>query len=143
MFTFLYADLHAHMIALAIAMLALAWAVAVLLGKAHWRNIGVGVLSIFFGGMAIGAMSPTNLSDIYAYLPIGMVALGYTLYRYSDICRFTWPSWISSTGKRLLVAAGGMLTGSGLVLSVSALVTVGSTHVWSSHGWHTIHSVLI
>jgi uncharacterized membrane protein len=90
-------------------MLALAWAVAVLLGKAHWRNIGVGVLSIFFGGMAIGAMYPTNLSDIYAYLPIGMVALGYTLYRYSDIRRFTWPSWISSTVKRLIIAAGGML----------------------------------
>jgi YYY domain-containing protein len=108
-FTFLYADLHAHMIAMAIAMLALAWAVAVLLGKAHWRSVGAGVLSIIFGGMAIGAMYPTNLSDIYAYLPIGMVALGYTLYRYSNLRRFTWPPRITPTVKRLIIAAGGML----------------------------------
>ncbi len=108
-FTFLYADLHAHMIAMAIAMLALAWAVAVLLGKAHWRSVGAGVLSIIFGGMAIGAMYPTNLSDIYAYLPIGMAVLGYALYRYSDIRRFTWPPRITSTVKRLIIASGGML----------------------------------
>ena len=81
-FTFLYADLHAHMIAMAIAMLALTWAVAVLLGKAHWQSIGAGLLSIILGGLAIGAMYPTNLSDIYAYLPIGMVVLGYALFRY-------------------------------------------------------------
>jgi YYY domain-containing protein len=108
-FTFLYADLHAHMIAMAIAMLALAWAVAVLLGKAHWRSVGAGILSIIFGGMAIGAMYPTNLSDIYAYLPIGMAVLGYALYRYSDIRRFTWPPRITSTVKRLIIAIGGML----------------------------------
>jgi YYY domain-containing protein len=109
MFTFLYADLHAHMIAMAIAMLALTWAVAVLLGKAHWTSIGAGVLSIILGGLAIGAMYPTNLSDIYAYLPIGMVVLGYSLFRYSDIRRFSWPPRIAPTVKRLLIAGAGML----------------------------------
>ena len=108
-FTFLYADLHAHMIAMAIAMLALAWAVAVLLGKAHWKSIGAGVLSIVFGGLAIGAMYPTNLSDIYAYLPIGMVVLGYALFRYGDIGRFTWLPRITPTVKRLFIAGGGLL----------------------------------
>ncbi len=109
MFTFLYADLHAHMIAMAIAMLALTWAVAVLLGKAHWKSIGAGFLSIVLGGLAIGAMYPTNLSDIYAYLPIGMLVLGYALFRYADIQRFTWLPRITPVVKRLLTAGAGML----------------------------------
>jgi uncharacterized membrane protein len=89
-FTFLYADLHAHMIALALACLALTWAVAVLMGKARWQNAGVGVVSILLGGLAIGALYPTNLSDIYTYLPLGMVPLGYAIFRYADIGRLTW-----------------------------------------------------
>ena len=109
LFTFLYADLHAHMIAMAIAMLALTWAVAVLLGKAHWKSIGAGLLSIVLGGLAIGAMYPTNLSDIYAYLPIGMVVLGYALFRYTDLQRFTWLPRIPPMVKRLLTAGAGML----------------------------------
>lgn len=108
-FTFLYADLHAHMIAMAIAMLALTWVVAVLLGKAHWRNVGAGIASIILGGLAIGALYPTNLSDIYTYLPIAMLVLGYALYRYVNIGRFTWLPKISSVIKRLAVAGLAML----------------------------------
>ncbi len=108
-FTFLYADLHAHMIAMAIAMLALAWAVAILLGQARWKNIAAGILSFVLGGLAIGAMYPTNLSDIYIYLPIGMVVLGYTLFRYADIGFFTWLPKVHMLLKRLLVAGAAML----------------------------------
>jgi len=108
-FTFLYADLHAHMIAMAIAMLALAWAVAVLMGKAHWQSVGAGVGSIILGGLAIGALYPTNLSDIYTYLPIGMVVLGYALFRYVDSGHLTWLPKIASTVKRLIIAGLGML----------------------------------
>ncbi len=85
MFTFLYADMHAHMIAMVIAMLALTWAVAVLLGKARWQSVGAGAASIILGGLAIGALYPTNLSDIYTYLPIGMLVLGYALFRYGNV----------------------------------------------------------
>jgi YYY domain-containing protein len=109
MFTFLYADLHAHMIAMVIAMLALTWAVAVLLGKAHWQSVGAGVLSIFLGGLAIGALYPTNLSDIFTYLPIGMLVLGYAIFRYADAARLSWLPKISSTIKRLALAGLGML----------------------------------
>jgi YYY domain-containing protein len=109
MFTFLYADLHAHMIAMVIAMLALTWAVAVLMGKAHWQSVGAGVLSIILGGMAIGALYPTNLSDIYTYLPIGMLVLGYAIFRYAGPGRFSWLPKISSVIKRLVVSGLGML----------------------------------
>jgi YYY domain-containing protein len=103
-FTFLYADLHAHMIAMAIAMLAVAWAVAVLMGKAHWQSLAAGVGAIFIGGLAIGALYPTNLSDIYTYLPIGMVVLGYSLFRYADITRIAWLPRAPATLKRLSLA---------------------------------------
>ena len=109
MFTFLYADLHAHMIAMAIAMLALTWVVAVLLGKARWQSVGAGAASIILGGLAIGALYPTNLSDIYTYLPIGMLVLGYAIFRYANVGRLAWLPKISSTIKRLAAAGSGML----------------------------------
>src|SRR4030065_402621 len=109
MFTFLYGDLHAHMIALAIAMLALTWVVAVLMGKARWQSVGAGALSILIGGLAIGALSPTNLSDIYTYLPIGMLVFGYAIFRYADVTWITWFSQIKPTVKRLTLAVTGML----------------------------------
>jgi len=88
-FTFLYADLHAHMIALPIALLVVAWALSVVLGKAWARNgqrslLQIG-LSLLLGGLAIGAMSPVNLSDIYTYLPLGAVAVSYAIWRYWQV----------------------------------------------------------
>ncbi len=85
-FTFLYADLHAHMIALPIALLVVAWALAVVLGKAWSRQGGRSPLqislSLLLGGLTIGAMYPVNLSDIYTYLPLGVVAAAYAVWRY-------------------------------------------------------------
>lgn len=109
MFTFLYADLHAHMIAIAIAMLALAWAVAVLLGKARWKSPTGVVFCFILGGLAIGALYPTNLSDIYAYLPIGMLVLGYSIFRYVDLQGFTWLPKINDLVKRLVISVVAML----------------------------------
>jgi YYY domain-containing protein len=108
-FTFLYADLHAHMMAMAIAMLALAWAVAVLLGKAHWKSLTGGIISFLLGSLAIGALYPTNLSDIYVYLPIGMLVLGYALFRYVNLQRLAWLPKINDLWKRLGVAGAGMV----------------------------------
>jgi len=87
-FTFLYGDLHAHLIALPIALLAIAWALSVVLGRAWlykgkrsvWR-IGVG---LFLGGLIVGALYPVNLSDIYTYLPLGVAALAYAIWFYGD-----------------------------------------------------------
>ncbi len=88
-FTFLYADLHAHMIALPIAMIVIAWTLSVVLGKA-WKQNGQRsmlqvALSLLIGGLAIGAMYPVNLSDIYTFLPLGVVALSYAIWRYWQV----------------------------------------------------------
>ncbi|MEO8356418.1 MAG: DUF2298 domain-containing protein [Chloroflexota bacterium] len=97
LFTFIYSDLHAHMIAMLPALLALSWALAVVAGRARWRNQVSAGLGFVIGGLIIGALYPSNLSDIYTYLPIGLVALGYTIWRYSDA---------SSLGHRLALVAG-------------------------------------
>jgi YYY domain-containing protein len=84
LFTFLYSDLHAHMIAMPIMLLALSWALAIVAGRARWRNQLSAGLGFAVGGLIIGALYPSNLSDIYTYLPIGLAALGYVIWRYAE-----------------------------------------------------------
>lgn len=68
LFTFLYADLHAHMMAMPIAFLALAFALAYASGARKWSAIAL-------GAMAVGALWPTNSWDYPIYLLVGAVAL--------------------------------------------------------------------
>ncbi len=85
LFTFLYSDLHAHMIVMPIALLAISWALSVLAGRAKWANQLSAGLGIVIGGLIIGAAYPTNLSDSYTYLAIGMAALAYSIWRYAEV----------------------------------------------------------
>lgn len=80
LFTLLYADLHAHLLALPITLLALALAVAILLGRARWQPRGAGLLWLLFSALAIGALRPTNTWDFPPYLLLGMAAAGYALW---------------------------------------------------------------
>ena len=84
LFTFIYSDLHAHMIAMPLALLAISWALAIVVGRAKWQNRFAAVLGFVVGGLVIGALYPSNLSDMYTYLPVGLVALGYVIWRYAD-----------------------------------------------------------
>jgi YYY domain-containing protein len=84
LFTFIYSDLHAHMIAMPLALLALSWALAIVAGRSKWRNPLAAALGFAAGGLIIGALYPSNLSDMYTYLPIGLAALGYGIWRYSQ-----------------------------------------------------------
>jgi len=83
LFTFIYSDLHAHMIAIPLALLAVSWALAMLLNRARWRNPLSAVLGLVAGGLILGAFYPVNLSDTYTYLLIGIIAIGYTVFRYA------------------------------------------------------------
>jgi YYY domain-containing protein len=70
-FTFLYADLHAHMMAMPIAFLALAFALAFAGGARKWP-------AVLMGAIATGMLWPTNTWDYppYVLLSIAGLALG-------------------------------------------------------------------
>ncbi len=107
-FTVIYADPHAHLYALPIALVALAWALSVALARGRWRG-WVGTLSGFLiGGMAIGVLRPTNTWDMPTYLGLGVVALGYALWRNYDRIKSSWLSVFPAAVRRLLVVAGGV-----------------------------------
>jgi YYY domain-containing protein len=95
-FTFLYADLHAHMIAMPITLLVLALAVS-WLTRPPLGTWG-GVVSIGLGGLAAGALRPTNTWDYPTYLVIGAVALFMGTWANEPLDRIsTWVRFILRT----------------------------------------------
>jgi YYY domain-containing protein len=109
-FTFTYADLHAHMIALPITLLAIGWALAILLGRWQWakerRAKWTQFISCFvLGGVVIGALRPTNTWDLPTYLALACVVILYTIIRYADLPAWFLPKldeWL----RRVLYALG-------------------------------------
>jgi YYY domain-containing protein len=119
-FTFLYADLHAHMMAMPVAFLALAWAVSLVLGGWSGRSSTLTVvgfcLSFFLGALASGALYPINLSDRYTYLALGVVAVAYSTWRFMDVDVLHWLPGLPRFSRRMLLTAGGVLLFAGLSL---------------------------
>jgi YYY domain-containing protein len=77
-FTFLYGDLHAHMISLPLTMLALGWCLALVLpargaGNSWWET----ALRWLLGGVAIGVLQATNIWDWPTYAVLGFLAVLY------------------------------------------------------------------
>jgi YYY domain-containing protein len=107
-FTFLYADLHAHLIALPFTLLALGMAVNILRGTANhirearaagsesplarlWnlvRDLDIGLIV----GMAlvVGALWPTNTWDFPTYLVVGACALAVRAYARERRIAWQW-----------------------------------------------------
>jgi YYY domain-containing protein len=68
LFTFLYADLHAHMMAMPFAYLALAFVLSFAAGARRW-------VAIILGAAVVGSLWPTNTWDYPVYLVIAAAAL--------------------------------------------------------------------
>ena len=115
-FTVLYGDPHAHLFALPVALLALGWALSVALGSGRWRSLGGGALGFILGALAIGALYPINLSDIYTYLPLSLVAIAYALWRHYDADRAGWLTPVPIKFRRFLAPALGVFLLAALVL---------------------------
>jgi YYY domain-containing protein len=91
-FTFLYGDLHAHMTAFPLTLMAIALAV-------HWvRSPRPRWPSLLVGGLVIGALYPTNTWDYPTYLALGLGGLALGTWRLeksqrptkSDLWAFVW-----------------------------------------------------
>ena len=103
-FTFLYSDLHAHMIVLPLALFVLAWVISFIktrgrMTPAQW------IASFFAGGLMLGALYPTNLSDIYTYLLLAVAVLAFVLWFRAEPLPLRWIPGLPSVLKRLLAIA--------------------------------------
>ncbi len=104
-FTFLYGDLHAHMIALPLTLLALAWAASLVLSARPARPPSgwmVASLRWFTGALAVGVLRATNTWDWPTYLLIGMLAAGY--YAFTRRRQFSLPALAQGLLYALLLA---------------------------------------
>ncbi len=122
-FTVLYADPHAHLFALPISLLALTFTLAVVLGRGRWDRLWQALLAFLIGGLAIGALKPTNTWDFYTYLVLGCVAVAYSLWRYFEpseglLKRLPSLADMPPTSRKFLAAAGGV----GLLVLLSYLL---------------------
>ncbi len=81
-FTFLYADLHAHMLAfplqLAALLIGLAW-----LRRSRWGEPS-GVLALSLGAFLVGALRPTNTWDYPTHILLGLTALTLNAWTRGD-----------------------------------------------------------
>jgi YYY domain-containing protein len=98
----LYSDLHAHMIVLILATFVIAWALATVQARR------TSLLSLVVGALVIGALYPTNLSDIYTYLPVGLAALVYAIWRASNVPKVGWLPALSPTARRVILTVLGV-----------------------------------
>jgi YYY domain-containing protein len=99
-FTFLYGDLHAHMIALPLTMLALAWVVNLVIVHATVDNQPINnqpnLISWLVGALAIGVLYPTNSWDWPTYLvlaTIGFFLLNLRRFRALNVQLITNTLW--------------------------------------------------
>lgn len=77
-FTFLYADLHAHMIVLTITVIALGWALSAVMSAADGERRWLETAALWIvGGVVFGSIQPSNLSDYQTYWALGCVAIAY------------------------------------------------------------------
>ncbi|MCS6872795.1 MAG: DUF2298 domain-containing protein, partial [Anaerolineae bacterium] len=96
-FTFVFGDLHAHMIALPITFLVLTWLLGEVfvsgrLRRATWIVIAATAL----GGLSIGILRATNTWDWITYLLLGMAGLPFAiLLRRDRLTRANLTAWIA------------------------------------------------
>lgn len=118
-FTVLYADPHAHLYALPIALLALAFCLAFLRSGWRWGRFPSYLLGFLFGGLAIGTLWATNTWDYYPYLALACASLAYAFWTsyHDDLSESGLPKRLQrmlgllpTYSKRALLAAGGVLS---------------------------------
>jgi YYY domain-containing protein len=95
-FTFLYADLHAHLIAMPLALVSLSIALAVVKrvegrgeeGEGWWQRLLRALASLFLWALVIGAIRTTNSWDVPPHLLVVLGAL--VIAEFSRRGRFDW-----------------------------------------------------
>lgn len=77
LFTFLYSDLHAHMISLPITLFVILWVVLLLRSGKTTLIWWLSMLTL--GGFLVGTLKPTNTWDYPTYLILSLVTVAYVI----------------------------------------------------------------
>ncbi len=85
-FTFLYADLHAHMIAFPLTLLVMLWALGMAQSVGHRRDRLAIALGFFTGGLTVGMLRATNTWDWLTYTLVGLAAVSYAWWERYKPC---------------------------------------------------------
>ncbi|MFN8434627.1 MAG: DUF2298 domain-containing protein [Anaerolineales bacterium] len=109
LFTFLYSDLHAHMLVMPLTLFIIAWALAFVRSRAQLTR-GEWIASFGIGALMIGALKPTNTWDLYTYYLLAAIAVGYTIFRYFD-----WKDYFNVPA---LAGKAGLAVGAAVLLYV-------------------------
>jgi len=133
-FTFLYADLHAHLMALGITLLTLLWGVGLVLyaskHKPDWRWWAG---SLAWGGFFIGALRATNTWDWPTYLFLGIVAVSFAAWEAQSKRRGFWSrATIAASAAAWLILASLLFFAPYTRWYAQGYTKV---HIW--HGTHT------
>ena len=84
-FSFLYSDLHPHLIAFPVTLLAMAWAWSLVhrpRGLLRWPRI---LVTLFWGGLIVGSLRAINTWDFPTYLLLGTLALVYVGWKMKEM----------------------------------------------------------
>ncbi len=119
-FTVLYGDPHAHLFALPLALLTLAFALSFLLLPQIKPKLQT-VARLAIGGLLIGVLRPTNYSDYYPYLALVSAIVAYRLLRPALRAEDAEGEPIAQLGKAWLRASASALFGVGLLVLTSNL----------------------
>ena len=98
-FTFLYADFHAHLIAMPIVLAAVAWCLSLVLMKKREGNLDLRIRDsivpiLLIGAVVLGALQPTNTWDYLTFTALALVALVFVGWRYFPEARWRFlPDW--------------------------------------------------
>lgn len=114
-FTFLYADFHAHLIAMPVVMAAVAWGLSLIMRQKDWcaslrKAIRTMIPVLLVGGMVVGALQPTNTWDYLTFIAFNLIVLVFVIWRdLPPIKLGRLPGWVGkilfSLGLAFILAA--------------------------------------
>ena len=129
LFTFLYSDLHAHMLVMPLTLFIIAWAVSFIKSRAQMSR-AEWVAAFGIGALMIGALKPTNTWDLYTFFPFTALAVIYAINRHFDWKgRFTLPDWLG----RAVLSIGAVV----LLYALGTLMYL-PFNVWYSQAYNSI-----
>ncbi len=138
-FTFLYGDPHAHLFALPLTLLALSWALSIVLGRWQWGEPGRRgsawlhyAASLLLAGLVIGSLRPVNTWDLPTFLAFGVLALLYAGLRNLTL----WER--HADGGRLNLWSAGALAGSLVLLVGLSFVLYLPYASWYAQGYNSL-----